>query len=338
MIIKTPVSLKFIWLCRYYRENDALFSRWEARIQKRLARKFETLPDGQIRPVREMSCEAFQNLPASFFDDKNLEPFVVRGFMDAEMISADMLSDHYGEELITAHPEADMRPEATMVAIRQMSISSLLTKIRGGQAATVFAATDIYKRNPELINFAGLKQIEAIIGANKVMKSELFMGGAGSGSNYHRACIDNFFMMLEGKKSWHLVDPRQMVAMAPEVGRRRGASVMSSEIATAHLNKNKHPLYSKIDVQTVTLEPGDLFFNPNSWWHEVKNDTLAVGAAHRVLSRRHYTFLHYLMNTVHGRPHHILKRSIIQFMRRKREMRPRKLTDAQALNSFGRRL
>lgn len=70
----------------------------------------------------------------------------------------------------------------------------------------------------------------------------------------------------------------------------------------------KYPLLKKSHGQVATLQPGDLLFLPNCWFHEVRTHGFSVGFNYRVKKN----FLHYYWTFIHFSSQMILARLFYQ--------------------------
>lgn len=76
--------------------------------------------------------------------------------------------------------------------------------------------------------------------------------------------------------SFHSTFPVLAVSL---LGHQRFHGVTSQLPNITHIDFSKYPLSANLKALTVVLEPGDLFFLPAYWWHEVRELTVAVPLA-----------------------------------------------------------
>lgn len=83
-----------------------------------------------------------------------------------------------------------------------------------------------------------------------------------TGSDWHCAIGNNWFIQAVGRKRWNFVRPEHSNYMFPLKG---GMFNMWTG------NKNMESLENHIPVMYTDLEEGDLLYNPDWMWHKVTN-------------------------------------------------------------------
>jgi len=111
-----------------------------------------------------------------------------------------------------------------------------------------------------------------------------FIGSSHVHSQLHTAVGGNFFLMINGRKKWTLMDPKYSAYIHPvtrrpyQTFRSRYGGYRAQRALGASAD---HPLF-RPPLHEFVLEPGDLFYNAPWWWHEVENlDPFSVGVAVR---------------------------------------------------------
>lgn len=94
-----------------------------------------------------------------------------------------------------------------------------------------------------------------------------------TGSDWHCAGGNNWFIQVAGKKYWEFIEPRYSPYMAPLKG---GAFNMWTG------NKHMADIQTHIPRRSVTLQTGDLLYNPDWTWHKIINHGgLSIGVPAR---------------------------------------------------------
>jgi len=125
------------------------------------------------------------------------------------------------------------------------------------------------KRNPEL-NEALKEAIGRVgpafknfVGEYDAMNTPCFLGmGDLAKTTQHQAVTDSWFFQVHGRKKWVVVPPVYSPYMKPVY-------------TSIHAMGSILPLYKEamgIPKLEVWVEPGDLFYFPGWWWHEVHNE------------------------------------------------------------------
>jgi len=115
----------------------------------------------------------------------------------------------------------------------------------------------------------------------KIGYVQMFVGRNGTSTPLHCASNWNFFTMLDGKKTWYFVDPEHSWFMYPLAAMGR-AAIFCMPPYPDEYDEGRFPLMKWLPYYKVTIEPGDLLFNPPWWWHAVRNiSDKTVGIASR---------------------------------------------------------
>lgn len=107
---------------------------------------------------------------------------------------------------------------------------------------------------------------------------QVFIGGQGSHTHLHAAAEHNLFTQVYGRKHWYLYPPSYDLVLQPPVNR---APYFHSPYDPDHPDLERFPAMAYLDHYECILEPGDIFFNPPSWWHHVTNLTGSIGVGYR---------------------------------------------------------
>ena len=87
-------------------------------------------------------------------------------------------------------------------------------------------------------------------------------GGKFTGSNWHCAPGNNYFIQVAGVKRWEFIDPKYSAYLWPLKGGLKNMWTGNPNIA----EDQEH-----IPTQMVDLQPGDMVFNPDWAWHKITN-------------------------------------------------------------------
>jgi len=138
----------------------------------------------------------------------------------------------------------------------------------------------LFRRHPELLGQLELPKLEPYI-QKKLGYTQLFVGRGGTGTPFHSAAVWNWFVMVEGKKTWYFVDPKDSVFLYPFPVMGRAAS-FALRLFPDQQDPENFPAFAWCPYYKATLEPGDVLLNPPWWWHAVQNETeTSIGVASR---------------------------------------------------------
>jgi len=102
---------------------------------------------------------------------------------------------------------------------------------------------------------------------------------ATTGTGWHCAGGNNYFVQVVGHKKWYFMDPEYSAVMSP----LRGGMV---NMMTG--NKEMAKLHDHIPLKYADIHAGDLLYNPDWEWHTIKNyEGLSIGCPIRELNILH---------------------------------------------------
>jgi len=97
-----------------------------------------------------------------------------------------------------------------------------------------------------------------------------------TGTGWHCAGGNNYFIQVAGRKRWYFMDPEYSAYMSP----LRGGVV---NMMTG--NRKMAELHPHIPLRYADIEAGDLLYNPDWEWHTIKNyEGLSIGCPIRELN------------------------------------------------------
>jgi hypothetical protein len=118
---------------------------------------------------------------------------------------------------------------------------------------------------------------------SRYVSAQLFASNNFMGSVAHFGLVDNCFFQIEGTKHWFIVDPAFAYLSYPVLTPVDGNSALSW---MGDADAERCPLFRYCPRYEVTLEPGEVLYNPMYWTHAVRNlSTRSVGVATRWVRR-----------------------------------------------------
>ena len=96
-----------------------------------------------------------------------------------------------------------------------------------------------------------------------------WFGPEGTITPWHHDPVNLIFVQVYGHKVWKIIPPYYTHMMYNYRG-------VFSEIDAENPDYEKYPLFQKIPVIEVTLNPGDAIFMPVGWWHAVKSLDISI--------------------------------------------------------------
>jgi len=211
-------------------------------------------------PLLEIGVGELQSHLENFFDHP--APFVVRNFQQGTVAlrewTTDWFAKNYGDFLCSSSEVDDHTPRKLSSLLAEKSYVNFLDRI--------------FRVHPELEDHLQVREAATTLSQMLGLEpsyNEIFLSTkSGSGSILHCHSVWNFFMQVDGHKKWTLVDPEfshlvYSASHALEFGTMQGL----------HAESSAFPLYEYCPRYEVTLNPGDLLFNPPMWWHRIENQS-----------------------------------------------------------------
>jgi len=96
-----------------------------------------------------------------------------------------------------------------------------------------------------------------------------WFGPAGTITPLHHDPVNLIFVQVYGRKVWKIIPPYY----THMIYNYRG---VFSEVDCENPDYEKYPLFQKIPIIEVTLNPGDAIFMPVGWWHAVKSLDISI--------------------------------------------------------------
>tara|TARA_Y100001954_G_scaffold98133_1_gene106938 strand:- start:401 stop:994 length:594 start_codon:yes stop_codon:yes gene_type:complete len=137
----------------------------------------------------------------------------------------------------------------------------------------------ILDQHPELLNDMGVEWLKSASNnrAKGSIKHQLFMGGPRTSTQMHCAIGSNLFIQIYGRKKWWIYSNKYSPLLEPIVDR----SVFFRSKENGEKPEGK---FQKADGWTVTLEPGDILYNPPFFWHQTRSIDINIGVGFRWFS------------------------------------------------------
>lgn len=141
----------------------------------------------------------------------------------------------------------------------------------------------ILETHPDLRNDLNLSWLKKMRECWLGVSYQTFIGAKGRKTPLHSETTSFFYVMVAGKKKWHLYSPAALTLLNPRPeGRGYNFTHFQSEAPdTLH-----YPGADKLSRYVCELEKGDILFVPTWMWHEVENLSDSWGVSYRFTNLR----------------------------------------------------
>lgn len=109
----------------------------------------------------------------------------------------------------------------------------------------------------------------------------IFMAGRKFFTPIHAEIFGSLFIQVYGRKRWRLYPAASYPLLQPNIDRRY---FMLTEAAPEKNAPGLYPLIQYADYYEVVLHPGDVLWFPPYTWHQVSNETDAIGVGYKYTS------------------------------------------------------
>lgn len=255
--------------------------------------KEQSIPygDASTQPIPEVDLDDIS--PKAFHDTYLIPntPVIFRGaakkWRAVETWTPDYFAANYGDELVSTRVRAN---ELNEEALRYVDIplSEVVENINNGGTYFPGHTEDLFNRNPSLRDALGLETLGKYLSVRqkRIMSTQLFMSGGGVRSGWHATGGPNLFTMVYGRKEWTLVHPLHSLWMHPITRKDMfyTATMLDWKKSNDEIEQDGYPLYRYIPKFTATLNPGDILFSPQWWWHCIDTPVPSIGIASRAIN------------------------------------------------------
>jgi len=125
---------------------------------------------------------------------------------------------------------------------------------------------DIFKFYPHLISDVDFSVFEKHTKTNEVTA---WIGPSGTISGFHSDTANNMYAQIKGKKIFIICSTEFNNNMYPSDKHIYEAT--ASQVDINNFDAEKFPKFKDIDFKIVNLEPGDVLYLPQKWWHYVQS-------------------------------------------------------------------
>ncbi|MBR9845846.1 MAG: cupin-like domain-containing protein [Algicola sp.] len=149
-----------------------------------------------------------------------------------------------------------------------------LNEIRSANTDTYLGNMPIAQMFPELLEHVDF----SLISKNTVRNStSLWIGPPGTLTGWHTDRLaNNILALIEGRKLVFLVSPKDSKDMYPSEKYEPGSRL--SDVNMENFDASKHAAFKDVTVQYTIINPGEMLFIPQTWWHCVYGLDISISS------------------------------------------------------------
>lgn len=238
--------------------------------------KVQKLLDYPLQPINEISTISHKD----FYDNhiKKNESVLLTNMMstwDAKNIWSIDYFEKIGKDKKTFSYKGNIRQDDTNW--QYGAFLDYLNEIKNyskSATSTYLGNMSIAKMFPEL-----LKHVDfSLISTNTVRNStSLWIGPPGTITGWHTDRLaNNILAQIKGRKLVFLVNPEQKNTMYPSHKYEPGSRL--SDVNMEAFQYDKTPLFKNTKVHYALIEPGQMLFIPQNWWHCVYGIDISISS------------------------------------------------------------
>ena len=196
--------------------------------------------------------------------------------------SLDYFGEHYGSTPAVMVEQPGLAGPNEVGRFEVTTVGRIVDDIRAG-LTTYLRFSPLMAENPELLEAFDVEWLRAFRPRLSLREApQFFLGPASTYTPLHCALTVNLFVQVSGRKRWILYPAKQQALVEPVCDRR------------PYFHSSFHPERSApgfdlapfATAYEVTLEPGDVLYNPPLVWHTVENLTPTISVGYRFYDLR----------------------------------------------------
>lgn len=246
-----------------------------AEARERIERADPPFADSAIERRSGLSMEAF--FTNYFFKGR---PVILTGMMDHWAAMSRWNPDDLGKRFaeveveVQTQRESDANYEINSVNHKEkMSMKQYAAWVSGSDKSN-----DIYMVANNLNLSGALTELGgdydfSFFGPPVKNRDHFWFGPGGTITPLHHDMVQIIFAQVYGRKRWRMISPRYSEYLYHHTG-------VFSEVDCEIPDYNKHPRFARAVMTEVVLEPGEMLFVPEGWWHQVKALDVSVSVSH----------------------------------------------------------
>jgi hypothetical protein len=236
--------------------------------------------------AQSFEVERRKNLSIAEFKNTYLRlgiPVVMEGAADewecVKKWDPEFLANKYGDDKVSLIDASPDDYNNVNYNLEMTTLKDVILSMDEGPIKKYSRFNSILHDHPELkkdFDKNWLKSMRNLISSGETF--QVFIGGKGTKTHIHCASEHNLFTQVYGRKHWIIYPPIYDCVLTPQVTR---TPYFHTAFDPDNPDYENYPAMEFLDRYECLLEPGDVLFNPPSYWHHVKNLSGSIGVAFR---------------------------------------------------------
>lgn len=192
----------------------------------------------------------------------------------------EILKNKFGDEEVDIFiPKDEEDSNNLSYNVARTTLKEIMTSLEEGDDTKYSRFNRLLYDHPELlkdIDYNWLKRMRCLFSSGKTF--QLFLGAKKTQTQLHAASEHNIFTQIHGTKHWYILSSKYDILLDSPV---TGAPYFHTQFDAKIPDLKKFPAWEHMDIYECTLKPGDILFNPPSFWHQVDNTSASIGLGFR---------------------------------------------------------
>lgn len=273
-------SYRVIWLTQHFVGSFPILKKWRKSLGESLGRQYAKENTQKLIPVPELSANDLEQFIVDY-RSKSI-PVVFKGaaknWEACKSWSPDYFSKEFPKEPVVLYDATVENRKAKNIGDTQVTtMDKFITQMQNG-SSDYARFLPILDDHPELLNGFDFNWVKEAVNKKEAnRKTQLFIGGDQTSTSIHSALGSNLFVQLYGRKKWYIYDTKYTPLLSPIVDR----SIFFRSKSNAEKPSGE---FAHAQGWEVTLEPGDILYNPPFFWHQTRNFGITIGVGIRWFS------------------------------------------------------
>ncbi len=262
-------------------EHFLYIKRDDTALQRRILADSQRSGPGRLLAIDERTQLSPEAFAAEYVQTGT--PVIMRGLAKdwpaVRTWSPSLLRERYGAQQLQV---MDNDISGGIFNVEELTVAEFIDGIEGGDTRKYLRFGNLLHRFPELAGDFDRGVLDRYITKRKLGSNMgVFIGAKGTTTRLHAAPPDNLFAQVYGSKRWRVYGAAADPILRPLMAR---STYYYTEYDPDHPDHGRFPAAKHLDWYEFELHPGDVLYNPPSFWHQVTNLGPTIGVGFRWLS------------------------------------------------------